>query len=151
MKIAVGSDHGGFEFKEMIKDYLQTRYSTEHEVFDCGPPSFEPADDYPDYGKIVMEGVNSGKYDRGILICTKGFGMCIAGNKGKYTRAANCWNVEGVKIAREHNDINILVMGRDFIEFDDLAKDMVDAFLYTDFSTEERHRRRVQKLIDMMQ
>jgi len=150
MRIALGADHGGFDLKEIIKNYLQKEHSTEHEVFDCGPEKYDKDDDYPFYAGLVVGGIDDNKYDRGILICTRGFGMAIAGNKGRKTRAANCWDAESVRIAREHNNINILVMGSDYITSDDLAKEIVNAFLYTESSDEARHVRRVKKLSNMI-
>ena len=151
MKIALGADHGGFELKELIKKYLQTEDYSAHEIIDCGPLSLDGKDDYPKYGKMVVDGIVSGEYDRGILICTMGHGMCMVGNKGRGkfgARAANCRDVEDAMVSRQHNDANILVMGAKKVP-ENLAYQIVDTFLTTEFSDEERHIRRVKMLDEM--
>jgi ribose 5-phosphate isomerase B len=141
-KIYLGSDHGGFKLKEEIKKFLN---ELNYEYEDLGAKNYEPLDDYPDYAYLVANKVaQTDSY--GILICSSGVGMCIAANKVKGIRAVNAYNVEIAKKSREHNNTNILCLGQNFINFQ-LAKDIVRAWLQTDFSNEERHKRRVKKLL----
>ncbi|MGQ9629925.1 MAG: ribose 5-phosphate isomerase B [bacterium] len=141
MNIALGSDHGGFELKEKIKELLR---ELGHDYVDYGTDN--PASvDYPDYGEAVAKAVAEGKHDRGILICGTGIGMSIVANKVPGIRAALCYDLFGVKMAREHNDANILTMGGRMTGVD-LAKEIVRTFLSTPFSGGERHRRRVDKI-----
>jgi ribose 5-phosphate isomerase B len=141
LKIAIGTDHAGIEHKEAIKKLAA---SMDIEVLDMGTNSSESVD-YPDYGEKVGLAVCKGQADMGILICGTGIGMSLAANKIKQIRAAVCWNEETVSLAREHNNANILCMGARFIP---VAKsvDMVKVFLTTDFSSEKRHIRRVDKI-----
>jgi len=141
-KIYLGSDHGGFKLKEEIKKFLN---ELNYEYEDLGAKNYEPLDDYPDYAYLVANKVaQTDSY--GILICSSGVGMCIAANKVKGIRAVNAYNVEIAKKSREHNNTNILCLGQNFINFQ-LAKDIVRAWLQTGFSNEERHKRRVKKLL----
>jgi len=141
-KIYLGSDHGGFKLKEEIKKFLN---ELNYEYEDLGAKNYEPLDDYPDYAYLVANKVaQTDSY--GILICSSGVGMCIAANKVKGIRAVNAYNVEIAKKSREHNNTNILCLGQNFINFQ-LAKDIIRAWLQTDFSNEERHKRRVKKLL----
>ena len=141
-KIYLGSDHGGFKLKEEIKKFLN---ELNYEYEDLGAKNYEPLDDYPDYAYLVANKVaQTDSY--GILICSSGVGMCIAANKVKGIRAVNAYNVEIAKKSREHNNTNILCLGQNFINFQ-LAKDIVRVWLQTDFSNEERHKRRVKKLL----
>ena len=109
MKIALASDHAGFELKEAIKDFL-----TEYEVIDFGTHSTESMD-YPDTGFKVAETVSNGDCQRGILICGSGLGMSIVANKVKGIRAALCPSVELSRLSRQHNNANILVLQGRFI------------------------------------
>ncbi|MCL4416343.1 MAG: ribose 5-phosphate isomerase B [Actinobacteria bacterium] len=143
-KIYIGSDHAGFKLKEKIKGFL-TDLGYQYE--DLGPKKYEAGDDYPDYASIVAK--QTAKADsRGILICSSGVGMCIAANKIKGIRAVNAYNIEIAKKSREHNDTNILCIGQDYIDTE-LAKEIIKVWLETDFSAEEKHHRRVQKIIDL--
>jgi len=141
-KIYLGSDHGGFKLKEEIKKFLN---ELNYEYEDLGAKNYEPLDDYPDYAYLVANKVAQND-SYGILICSSGVGMCIAANKVKGIRAVNAYNVEIAKKSREHNNTNILCLGQNFINFQ-LAKDIIRAWLQTDFSNEERHKRRVKKLL----
>ncbi len=141
MKIAVGSDHGGFDLKEVVKASLNERgMATE----DVGCHDTESAD-YPDYAQSVAERVASGEADRGILICKMGIGMCISANRFPHVRAALCLNPEMAATCREHNNANVLVMAGAVTE-DETAREIVDRFLDTEFSVDERHHRRVDKI-----
>ncbi len=139
MRIAIGSDHAGFELKESVKEHLKEKGI---EVTDVGTHSKERVD-YPDYAK-VCERVRSGNADFGILICGTGLGMSIAANKCRGIRAALCLFPDMARLAREHNNANVLVMaGR--LMGKELANWTVDAFLSAEFQG-GRHERRVKKL-----
>ncbi len=139
MKIAIGSDHAGYELKESVKEYLKSKGI---EVVDVGTHS-EDRVDYPDYAKKVCDEVRGGA-DFGILICGTGLGMSIAANKCKGIRAALCLYPDMARLAREHNNANVLVMaGR--LMGKELANWTVDAFLRAEFQG-GRHERRVKKL-----
>jgi ribose 5-phosphate isomerase B len=142
-KIAIGSDHAGFEAKEKAKKELE---SLSVEIVDKGTHSLESVD-YPDFGAAVGRAVASGEVERGVLICGSGIGVCIAANKIRGVRAAVCWNEETARLAREHNDANVLCIGARFIEAD-LAARMIRVFMETEFAG-GRHARRVEKLKEL--
>lgn len=144
--IYIGSDHAGFELKEKLKIYLkELGYETE----DKGAYSFEPNDDYPDYIEPVAKSVSETPDSFGIVLGGSGQGEAIDANKQEGIRAAEYYGgeLEIVKLAREHNDANILSLGARFIKEDE-AKDAVKLFLETKFSGDERHIRRINKLED---
>ena len=143
MKIAIGSDHAGFELKEKIKKLLE---ELGHEYEDFGTDSEESVD-YPDYALKVAESLAKKKCDRGILICGSGIGMCMSANKVPGVRAALCQNVEMARLSREHNDANVLTMGARLID-EVTAKEIVKVWLKTKFLG-ERHLRRVNKMKDI--
>ena len=139
MKIAIASDHGGYQLKEEIKKYLEGRSI---EVVDLGTNSEESVD-YPIYGKACGEAVMSGKADRGIVCCGTGIGISIAANKVKGIRAALCTDCFTAEATRQHNDANILALGGRVVG-PGLALKIVDTFLDTPFSNAERHKRRIE-------
>ncbi len=139
--IAIGCDHGGFELKNKIIEYLE---KNNIDYKDFGTYSTESTD-YPIYGKKVAESVASGECEKGILICTTGIGISITANKVKGIRAALCHDVFSAKSTRLHNNANILAMGGGVIGTG-LALEITDAFLNTEFSNEERHIRRVNMI-----
>lgn len=141
MKVFVGSDHAGFALKEEIKKHLQKKG---FEVQDLGTNS-EESTDYPDYAAKVAKSVAKGKSALGIVVCGTGTGTAIAANKVKGIRAAQATSVYLAKMSREHNDANVLSLGSRVSKTKD-ALEMVDVFLSTPFSGEERHRRRVEKI-----
>jgi len=141
MKIALGSDHGGYQLKENLKEYLK-ELNVEYIDFGC---ENEKSVDYPDIGFKVATDVKSGKYDRGILICGTGIGMSVIANKVRGIRAALCDNEYTARCAREHNDANILALGGKVIG-SGLAKEIVKVWLNTNFSQEERHINRLNKI-----
>ena len=143
MKIAIASDHAGFELKEKIKKFLD---DLGYEYKDFGTDSNESVD-YPDYALKVAENVAKKEYDRGILICGSGIGMCMTANKVPGIRAALCHNVETAKLSREHNVANVLTFGSRMID-EKTAKDMVKVWLKTEFLG-DRHLRRVNKMKDI--
>lgn len=140
MRIALGADHAGVELKERIRQFLERR-SLEYE--DVGPQTDELVD-YPDYALGVARQVASGACRRGILICGSGVGMAIAANKVRGIRAAAVTTAPAARLARRHNDVNVLALGARSLSVDD-ALDIVDAFLATPFDG-GRHQRRVDKI-----
>jgi ribose 5-phosphate isomerase B len=136
--IAIGSDHGGFELKELVKAHLKER-GLEFKDYGCPDRS---SCDYPVYGRAVAEAVASGECEKGIVICTTGIGISITANKVKGIRCALCSDTVSAKLTRLHNDANVLAMGAGIIGAN-LAMSITDMFLDTEFSGEERHARRV--------
>ena len=144
MKIALASDHGGFELKEDIKRYL---ISNNYEVLDLGTYNGEESVDYPNYGKACGEAVVGGKADKGIVFCGTGIGISITANKVKGVRCALCTSEFMAEMSRCHNDANLLALGGRTTELE-LALEIVKTWLKTDFEG-GRHQRRVD-LIDQM-
>lgn len=140
MKIAIGGDHAGFQYK---KEVVQALKDQGHEVKDFGPNS-EDSVDYPDFAHPVSKGVDEKTFDFGILICGSGNGVAITANKYKGVRAALCWGKELAQLARQHNDANVLCLPARFISVED-AKDFVQLFLSTPFEG-GRHKTRVEKI-----
>lgn len=140
MKIAVGSDHRGFESKKRVVALLQ---QLGHEVLDMGPDGVESVD-YPDFALRVAQAVGSKEVERGILICGTGIGMCIAANKVKDVRAAPCHDSITAEMSRRHNNANILCLSADLLGAD-LIDRMVRIWLATEFEG-GRHARRVEKI-----
>ncbi len=141
MRVALGSDHAGYEMKQNILVFLG---KLGHEVLDVGTNSTAPVD-YPDYAEAVSLAVKAGKTDRGILICGSGVGASIAANKISGIRAGLCHDTYSAHQGVEHDDMNILVMGSRVIGLE-LARELVKVFLQARFSGETRHVRRVQKI-----
>ena len=140
MKIAIGSDHRGFEAKRRIVSLLQ---QLEHEVFDAGCHSRESVD-YPDIAFQVASAVSDGRAERGILICGTGIGMCIAANKVRGVRAAPCHDSITAEMSRRHNNANVLCLSADLLG-DELIDRMLRIWLDTEFEG-GRHARRVDKI-----
>jgi len=140
MKIALGSDHGGFQQKKRISTFLSQEG---HQVVDLGCYSVEPCD-YPDYAQKVSNSILEKEVDRGILFCGTGIGMSIAANKIKGIRAAVCWDSKTAELASEHNDANILCLSGRFLSGALIIK-MVRAWLHTPFSG-DRHLKRIKKI-----
>jgi ribose 5-phosphate isomerase B len=139
--IAIGSDHAGFEYKEQLKSLLE---GLGKPYQDFGT-STKTTTDYPDFAHIVSEVVASGKCETGILICGTGIGMSIVANKHKGIRAAVCESIESARLARQHNNANILCIGARILSWEK-TKEIVKIFLSTPFSGEERHMCRIEKI-----
>ena len=139
--IALGSDHGGYDLKEVVKEHLQKRG---FEVKDFGTYSKESCD-YPDFGRAAAEAVASGECEKGIVICTTGIGISIVANKVKGIRCALCSETTSARLTREHNDANMLAMGGGLVG-NLLALEIVETFLDTEFSEMEKHSRRISKI-----
>ena len=143
MKIIIGSDHGGFELKEIIREYILKKGI---EVQDVGVFSADSVD-YPDYAKKVGDEVKAGQGNLGILICGTGIGMSIAANKIKGIRCALCNDVYTAKMARGHNDANVLAIGGRVVG-KGVALMIIDTFLNSNFEG-GRHNTRISKIRDM--
>ncbi len=139
--IALGCDHGGYELKQEIMQYLDN-HGLEYK--DYGTYS-EAACDYPDYAGAVARAILSKECDRGILICGTGIGISIAANRYPGIRAANCTDCFMAEATRQHNDANILALGARVLGVGSALK-IVDTFLNTEFSNDERHIRRIEKI-----
>ena len=139
--VAIASDHAGIALKSSLIEDLRERGL---EVLDLGSQGAESVD-YPDYGHAVGEAVASGRAERGIAICGTGIGISIAANRLKGVRAAVCHDVTSTRLAREHNDANVLALGARLIG-PEVARECLEAFMTTAFSGGERHVRRVAKL-----
>lgn len=140
MKIAIGSDHAGFNYKEKIKLFLE---GLGHQVVDFGTTSTESVD-YPVFIRPVAEAVARGEAERGIVLGGSGNGEAIAANRVRGVRCALCWNTETAKLARQHNDSNVLSLGERMIS-EETALDIVQVWLDTAFEG-GRHIRRIQML-----
>jgi ribose 5-phosphate isomerase B len=145
MRIAIGSDHRGFQVKAKISDLLQ---KLGHEVVDCGACGTDSVD-YPDFAELVGLKVGSGEVDRGILICGSGIGMAIAANKIPGVRAAPCHDDLTAEMSRRHNDLNLLCLSADMLG-EKLIDRMVEIWLNTPFEG-GRHARRVEKIAQLEQ
>ena len=143
MKIAMGSDHGGFALKQHLKTYLENKGCL---VEDCGTDSTQSCD-YPDFGRLAAEAVASGRCERGIVICTTGIGSSISANKVRGIRCALGSEPLSAGMTRRHNDANMLALGGGMIG-PNMAERIVDVFLSTAFEG-GRHQRRVDKVMSI--
>ncbi|MGN0055833.1 MAG: ribose 5-phosphate isomerase B [Atopobiaceae bacterium] len=141
MRIAIASDHAGFDQKAPMKEYLE---SLGHEVDDLGPESAQRCD-YPDYAVKVARAVSEGKADRGVLICGTGLGMALAADKVPGVRATPIQSVQFAELFREHNNGNVICLSGRFVDLE-LNKQIVKTFLETEFAG-GRHEARVQKIM----
>lgn len=144
MKIALASDHRGFEFKKCIASMLT---QMGHTVEDFGTTTSTESVDYPDFGLKASRAVGSGKCDRGILICGTGIGMSLIANKIKGVRAALCYNLYTVEMSRRHNDSNVLCIGADVVG-EDILEQKIKLWLETPFEG-GRHARRIEKITNV--
>ncbi len=143
LHVALGTDHGGFPMKAQLLTWLQNQG---YKILDVGAHTLDPGDDYPDFAEAVAEAVASGQAQRGILVCGSGVGACIAANKVPGVRACLCHDTYSAHQGVEHDDMNVICLGARVIGIE-LAKELVTAFLKARFTGEERHRRRVEKVI----
>ncbi len=142
--IALGSDHGGFDIKQVVIEHLKER-GIEYKDFGTYDKN---SCDYPIFGKAAAEAVANGECEKGIVICTTGIGISIVANKIKGVRCALCSETTSARLTREHNDANVLAMGGGFVG-PVLANEMVDVFLDTEFSGLEKHSRRISKISEI--
>jgi ribose 5-phosphate isomerase B len=140
MKIAIGNDHAGPDYKKAIVTFLESKG---HEITNYGTDTFDSVD-YPDFGHKVAKDVNDKKVDFGIIICGSGNGIAMSANKHQNVRAALCWMKEIAALARQHNDANIISIPARYTSIQQ-AIEMVDTFLNTDFEG-GRHATRVNKI-----
>jgi ribose 5-phosphate isomerase B len=140
MKIAIGGDHAGYAYKERLKKHLE---DSGFEVSDFGPFS-EASADYPDFVHPAADAVEKGDCNLGVLICGSGQGVTITANKHQGIRAALCWSTDLAEVTRQHNDSNMVCIAARFTAYE-LAQNIVDKFLSTDFEG-GRHQRRVDKI-----
>ena len=145
MKIAVGSDHGGFALKQIVIDELK---NMGHTVIDCGAASLDPADDYPDFAHAVGAAIQRDDAERGIVMCGSGVGASVAETKMRGIRAAVCHDTYSARQGVEHDDMKVLCLGAR-ISGEELAKELVRAFVDAKFTGEERHLRRLNKVLDI--
>jgi ribose 5-phosphate isomerase B len=145
LRVAVGADHGGFPLKAELTPWLR---ENGYEVLDMGAEKLIPTDDYPDYALAVAGAVTSGKAQRGIIICGSGIGACIVANKIPGVRACPCHDTYSAHQGVEHDNMNVLCLGARVVG-GALAMEVVNVFLKAEFSGEERHRRRLQKVLDI--
>ena len=145
MKIAIGADHGGFLLKTELSQWLQEKG---YQIQDYGAKQFCDSDDYPDFATPVGKAVAQGKTQRGIIICGSGVGACVAANKIRGIRACICHDTYSARQGVEHDNINVLCLGARIVGIS-LTKELVSAFLEAAFSGEERHRRRLEKVIKL--
>ncbi len=144
MKVALGGDHAGFALKEWLAGKLR---GLNYEVIDLGANSTEPSD-YPDFARAVGTAVVTGKAERGILVCGSGIGACVAANKMKGIRAGIAHDTYSGHQGVEHDNMNVLCLGSKVIG-EATALEVVRAFLGARFDSEERHARRLAKVLDM--
>ena len=145
MRIALGSDHAGFEMKQELAAFVK---SLGHEVVDVGAFEYQAADDYPDFSAAVGRTVRDGQAARGVLICGSGVGASVAANKVRGVRAGLCHDCYSAHQGVEHDEMNVLVMGARVIG-PALARDIVAQFLHATFSGDERHVRRLGKVTEL--
>jgi len=138
IKIAIGADHAGFEYKEILKDFLQ-----DYQVKDFGPYAADSVD-YPDFAHPVASAVESGEFTYGILLCGSANGVAITANKHQGIRAGLCWENEVASLVRLHNNANVLCIPARFVSVDE-AKQITETFLTTAFEG-GRHQNRVEKI-----
>lgn len=141
MKVALGSDHGGYDLKVKLMEHLKER-GIECRDFGCYDKN---SCDYPEFGRAAAQAVADGEFDRGIVICTTGIGISIAANKIPGVRCALCTDPFLAKMTRLHNDANMLALGGGITGVN-LALEITDTFLDTEFSEGENHKRRIAKI-----
>jgi RpiB/LacA/LacB family sugar-phosphate isomerase len=145
MRIAVGADHGGYPLNERVIAELR---AAGHEIEDFGTHDSTQPDDYPDYARQVGEAVRDGRAEVGIVICGSGVGASVAANKLRGVRAALCGDTYSAHQSREHDDCNVLCLGARVTGVE-VASEIVRAFVNARFTGEERHRRRLAKVLDI--
>jgi ribose 5-phosphate isomerase B len=146
MRVTIGSDHAGFELKQLLADFLRKEG---HRLTDVGTHNTEPVD-YPDFAEALSKSVLCGDAERGILICGSGVGAAVAANKIPGIRAGLCHDTYSAHQGVEHDDANVLVLGARVIG-PELAKELCVHFLGARFTNEDRHRRRLNKIRNIEQ
>lgn len=144
LRVAIGADHGGFDLKQQLVIRLKDAY----DVVDLGASSFNADDDYPDFVMPVTTAVISGDVEKGIIICGSGVGACIAANKVTGIRAGICHDTYSAHQGVEHDDMNVLCLGARIVGIE-IATELVVSFIEAGFSAEERHQRRLNKVLEI--
>ena len=145
MRVAIGADHGGYELKKELSALLS---AAGHEVVDVGAHTMDSSDDYPDFAAAVAKTVASKDAERGIMVCGSGVGASVASNKVKGARASVCHDTYSAHQGVEHDDMNVLCLGARIVGIE-LAREVATAFLSAQFTGEERHQRRLDKILNM--
>ena len=143
MRVGVAGDHAGFESKTLAAEILR---SLGHDVVDYGPASYDASDDYPDFVFPLADAVASGEVERGVLACGSGVGATVAANKVAGVRAATCHDTYSAHQGVEHDDMNVLCIGGRIVGAE-LVRELIIAFMSASFSKEERHVRRLNKVL----
>jgi ribose 5-phosphate isomerase B len=143
MKVILGADHGGFALKQELSEGLRL---AGHEVIDVGALRYDQADDYPDFSLAVARAVAKGEGERGIIVCGSGVGASVAANKVRGVRAALCHDTYSARQGVEHDDMNVLCLGGRVVGVA-LAAELVRAYMEARFTGEERHTRRLKKIL----
>lgn len=143
MNIAVGADHGGYSLKDAVMDEVKKQG---HTVIDCGAKLYDATDDYPDFARAVGLKVQSGEAERGIVVCGSGVGAAIAATKMVGVRACLCHDTYSARQGVEHDNMNVLALGARIIG-DELARELVRAFVNAKFNTDPRFQRRLDKVL----
>ncbi len=143
MKVAIGADHAGYAFK---KELVKVLKELGHEVIDKGAYEYVATDDYPDFAIAVGQAVQRGEAERGIVLCGSGVGAAIAANKIRGVRACLCHDHYSAHQGVEHDDMNVLCLGARIVGIE-VAKELVGAFVTAQFTHEERHQRRLEKVL----
>lgn len=144
MKVVIAADHGGYAYKNLLLEIISQQG---FEVIDVGAFNETPSD-YPDFAELVAKAIKNNEAEKGILICGSGAGVSVAANKYKGIRACVCHDTYSAHQCVEHDDVNVLCMGERVIGIE-LAKEIVLAFLTAKFSHEERHERRLNKVLSI--
>jgi ribose 5-phosphate isomerase B len=142
MKLALASDHGGYELKQLLRKYLEEQ---SFEIIDCGNSVYDSKDDYPDFAHALAKTVSEGKVEKGILLCGSGVGASITANKVKGVRACVCHDTYSAHQGVEHDNMNVLCLGARIVG-SELAKELVTAFVNAKFINEGRFKRRLDKV-----
>lgn len=143
MKIALAADHAGYELKEVLGKDLR---DMGHEVLDLGLHEPAKTADYPDFAELVGNALRAGEAERGILVCGSGVGVCVAANKFPGVRAGTCHDTYSAHQGVEHDDMNVLCLGARILGVE-VAREVIRAFAGARFSQDERHRRRLAKIL----
>jgi ribose 5-phosphate isomerase B len=143
MKIAIASDHAGYELKEKIRTYF--KQSKEHEIEDLGPYEYDELDDFPDYAEKMINVMENDEADLGIIMCGTGIGMSIAVNRSKNIRGALLYNEEVAEMAKKHNNANVIIFGGRTMNFE-AAINRIEIFLSNEFDVKEKYQRRINKI-----
>jgi ribose 5-phosphate isomerase B len=145
MRVAIGADHAGYKLKTELVEFLSEQG---HEVVDVGPSALDPTDDYPDFVKALAQCVLSDGAERGIMVCGSGVGASVTSNKFRGIRASVCHDTYSAHQGVEHDDMNVLCLGARIVG-QEVARELVTAFLSARFTGEERHQRRLDKVLDI--